>query len=259
MVSRPTGQDYAVCTRPRARANPCSQGIQLLLLLRGQVDDVLGVAVPDGLRGLGDRLVVDPPLRSALHEDEARRGLGVLVGERQACNRRLNASGVPVRHGCCVVQYAHHREAGATGRGRLGPQEPRLGPLLAVEVDSVALGVDVHDVDELLGQGVLRRHREWPPRRLDEGGVVAGRSNWLSSTKRSSFLKSSSVSPGNPTIRDVRRAMPGTSDLSLPTRYLISFSLLRRFIALRIGSLMCCKGTSRYLQTLSSFLITSIR
>src|ERR1035441_2007237 len=56
---------------------------------------VAAVARSGGLRGLGDRLVVDPPLRSALHEDEARRGLGVLVGERQACNRRLNASGVP--------------------------------------------------------------------------------------------------------------------------------------------------------------------
>ena len=30
----------------------CSQGVQLLLLLRGQLDDVLGVAVPDGLRGM---------------------------------------------------------------------------------------------------------------------------------------------------------------------------------------------------------------
>jgi hypothetical protein len=39
-----------------------SKGVQLLLLLCGQLDDVLRIAVPDGLRGASNRLVVDNPL-----------------------------------------------------------------------------------------------------------------------------------------------------------------------------------------------------
>jgi hypothetical protein len=54
-----------------------------MLLLRGQLDDILGVALPNGLRSQGDRLVVDDPLGFNLEHGEARRGLGVLVGERQ--------------------------------------------------------------------------------------------------------------------------------------------------------------------------------
>src|ERR1700677_5394273 len=103
VISRLTRKDNALCTCGRGRPDSCSQGVDLRLLRGGQMDDVLGVAVPDGLRGPGDRLVEDPPLGSALHDGEARRGLGVLVGERQVANRRLNASSVPVLCACCVV------------------------------------------------------------------------------------------------------------------------------------------------------------
>src|SRR5271156_745795 len=81
VVSRLPGQHYAKCGYPRGWPDPCSQGVQFLLLLRRQMHHVLGVAVPDGLRGLRDRLVVDDSFRFEPQNGETRGGLGVLVGE----------------------------------------------------------------------------------------------------------------------------------------------------------------------------------
>ena len=74
-----------------SQPTPRSNGGYLGLLRCGQLDDVLGVAIPDGLRGTGDLLVVDDPLFRELQDGEAGRGLGVPVGERQRGDGRLNA------------------------------------------------------------------------------------------------------------------------------------------------------------------------
>src|SRR3984957_20905418 len=84
---------------PSRLADPRSNGGYLGLLRCGQLYDVLGVAVPDGLRGTGQLLVVDDPLLGELQQGEARGGLGVLIGERQFGDGRLYASSVPVRRG----------------------------------------------------------------------------------------------------------------------------------------------------------------
>ena len=54
------------------RPNPWSYGVELRNLRWGQLDDVLGVAVPDGLRGSGELLVVDDCLGGQLEHGVTR-------------------------------------------------------------------------------------------------------------------------------------------------------------------------------------------
>ncbi len=58
--------------RPVGWPNPWSYGVELRNLRWGQLDDVLGVAVPDGLRGRGELLVVDDCLGCQLEHGVTR-------------------------------------------------------------------------------------------------------------------------------------------------------------------------------------------
>ena len=63
-------------SQPRRLAQPLSYGGYLGMLRWGELDDVLGVAVPDGLRGSGELLVVDDPLLGELQHGETGQGWG---------------------------------------------------------------------------------------------------------------------------------------------------------------------------------------
>ena len=75
----------------------------------------------------------------------------------------------------------------------------------------------------------------------------------------SSSVKSSSVSPGKPTINVVRRQMPGTSLRNFSTKSYVSCLLTFRFMRDSMLSEMCCRAMSRYLHTLAFSRITRNR
>ena len=70
-------------------------------------------------------------------------------------------------------------------------------------------------------------------------------------------MKSSSVSPGKPVIRVVRRMTPGTFSRILFIREVRLSRSPLRFMALRIFPEACCRGISIYLTIFSSQAIVS--
>jgi hypothetical protein len=82
-------------------------------------------------------------------------------------------------------------------------------------------------------------------------------SNCAASTKASSSSKSPSVSPGKPTMNDVRTATPGTRwrmRSTIPSRWPFPVG---RFIRFSTDSLACWRGMSTYFTTRSSPAIAS--
>jgi len=67
-------------------------------------------------------------------------------------------------------------------------------------------------------------------------------------------LKSRSDSPGKPTMKDVRRAMPGTAARTF-SKVFRKISAPAPASSLQNVGEACCSGTSRYLQMLSCFAI----
>ena len=72
-------------------------------------------------------------------------------------------------------------------------------------------------------------------------------------------MKSSSVSPGNPTIRSVDMHMSGRTARSLRSFCLYSSTVWPRFIAARIRSEPLCTGRCRKLLSCGTFAYASIR
>jgi hypothetical protein len=81
--------------------------------------------------------------------------------------------------------------------------------------------------------------------------------NRARSTTSSVSAKSASVSPGKPTMNEVRTATPGTRSRILSTMPSRFPRPVGRFIRRRTGSLACCSGMSTYLTTFSSDAIAS--
>src|ERR1022692_3895801 len=73
----------------------------------------------------------------------------------------------------------------------------------------------------------------------------------------SSCLKSSSVSPGNPTIKLVRSTIPGTVARAFSINRRKTSGAPPRFIRFSTLGLACCSGTSRYFAILSCRAIVS--
>ena len=90
-----------------------------------------------------------------------------------------------------------------------------------------------------------------------EYSKTPSRSKRCSSTKRSRSSKSASVSPGRPTMSEVRSASPGTRARSRASRARRNTESRPRFIARSSRSELCWSGMSRYFTIFGSEAIAS--
>ena len=82
-------------------------------------------------------------------------------------------------------------------------------------------------------------------------------SNRISFTKSANSWNCSSVSPGNPTIRDVRNVICSLRLRILCNKATIFSRVSLRFIRCNTVLLICCSGISIYLHTFGSVMIVS--